>query len=106
MSQPVELIVANCTHDMVERIDAGADLAEQAKKVLPSDQVECKIRDAAVQGFARHLLCQIAHRATDHVVRKALAALGAPHEDDHIWARLEAARDAQNREAGESTTAN
>ncbi len=109
MKQPVELIVANATHAVVSRLGIKHPLVEAAHSLIVDNDPkngEVAYRGVISKGFAEHLLCQIAHHASDAVVRKALAAIGAPHEDAEIWDRLESAKDAQKREAGESPVAN
>ncbi len=106
MSQPVQLIVANATHEIAEAVDnitkakAAASDAIEGLTGQKFDFANHDLRQAIVKGFAERLLCQIAHNADPRIVRQALAAIGAPHEDDEIWNRLEAARDAQRQEAG------
>lgn len=106
MSQPVDLIISNVAHETIEKIDSAQNahgvLIEKFGTALTDVQVEKskrELRCAAIEGFARAALCSIAHNASETTVRRALAVLGAPHEDDEIWGRLEAARNAQKREA-------
>lgn len=113
MTQPVELIATNIAHkvissvgDMIEmqqmllkKIDSDATLAPETKKTA-YDEAN-RFRHDFATNFAEKLLCSIAHNASDHVVRKALAAIGAPHEDDEIWQRIDSAREAQRAETGE-----
>lgn len=96
---PVELITTNLAHQYVAQID----VAERIAKSLHNDEERTAglkdVRCAAIEGFARTLLCKVAHNANEAVVRKALHALGCPAEEDEIWQHLEAAREAQRAEA-------
>ncbi len=99
-TKPIELITSNVTYDILEKMNAVEALIDQ----LPGKRAvkPCDVAD----GFARSLLCQIAHLGAMHAVLKALEALGAPSSEDEIWARLEAAKEQQRRECGEIATTN
>lgn len=105
VATPVDLIVANTTHETLGAIeeaqDAIAKISEAIQQTNPGMIMpEFNPKDEQfVESYARQLLCNIAHRATLGVVRKALAALGCPSESDEIWARIDAAREVQRREA-------
>jgi hypothetical protein len=106
MSQPVELITATTAHEIVEKLNESGDTADKILGLIERvggkeqrQKGEQEIKCKAAELFAERLLCQIAHNAAPHIIRKALAALGCPHEDDEIWGRIEAAREAQKREA-------
>lgn len=112
-SKPLELIIANVTHELVEDMgdkkNLGNVIANIFKDKAPPeirDKMEAQRKCAATESFARNLLCSISHNAALPVVLKALAAMGAPAAEDEIWARLESAREAQRREAGEQPQAN
>jgi hypothetical protein len=108
MSQPIELIATNAAHEIAERLDMlkGAEqaLSDFLLKTTGEKLSEADARNAIANGFAEKLLCSIAHNGSKATVRKALAAIGAPHEDDEIWQRLEAAREAQRREEAQVKT--
>jgi predicted nucleotide-binding protein (sugar kinase/HSP70/actin superfamily) len=92
--KPVELIVANATHDVASKIEAltPENLARyEAWKAKDDfgDTIKSQLRD---------LLCQIAHNANDSIVSKALAAIGAPSTQAELEQRIESAREAQRRE--------
>jgi hypothetical protein len=90
MSKPVELIVINALHDLLEKIDAMP---------LP-DAAKAKLTAALFEPFgnevtARNVLGNIAAHASINVVLKALAAAGAPSALPEIRERLIATRDSR-----------
>jgi hypothetical protein len=92
-TKPVELIVSNVTYEILEKMGEVERLLQATgnkRQIKP-----CDVAD----GYARGLLCQIAHLGAMHVVLKALEALGAPSSESEIWARLEAAKEQQRRES-------
>lgn len=104
---PVELISSNIAHEILARVETAEEKARDVSKSEAELQEHLKtMRKDAADSFARNLLFNIAERGTDLVVRRALAALGCPAEDDEIWARLESAREAKQRETGEQAAAN
>lgn len=107
VATPVDLIVANTTHEMVafleQNEDATSALTNVLGEILPGlkdklPQFDAK-KDHYAEEYARQLLCNIANQATRGVVLKALEAIGAPSVDSEIWARIDAAREVQKREA-------
>jgi len=90
MSKPVELIVINVLHDILEKVDATP---------VPAP-IKGQILDELFQPFgnevvARTILERLAVQASINVVLKALAAAGAPSALPEIRERLIATRDSR-----------
>lgn len=103
---PVDLLCANVAHEVLSHVERAEETARAFSKT--SDDLAANmqtVRKDATDSFARNLLLNVSQRGSDFAVRKALAALGCPAEEDQIWARLEAAREAQKRETDHNTAA-
>lgn len=107
LTTPVDLIVANTTHEMVAFLEqaegATTAVSDLVGKLMPGIKDKLPQFDAKkehyAEEYARQLLCNVAHQATRGVVLRALEAIGAPSADSEIWARIDAAREVQKREA-------
>lgn len=80
--KPVELTIANTVHDTAEAIES-----------LPIPGAAAVDIDAIAKSLARTMLCRLAHDAADHLVLRALAALGAPCTHEALAQRLRLALD-------------
>lgn len=89
MSKPVDLIIANETHEAIAKIERVSELTGRSQLLDSAD---------LPPELARAFLCAIAHGAQISVVFRALASVGAPADLDAVKARLQSARDAM-REA-------
>jgi hypothetical protein len=93
MNRPVELIITERMHNAAQRVEqaAGQDAAGTADAIA---------KPTFAEALARQLLCDVAHKASVPRVLEALAAIGGPSTPAEVMARLDAAREAQRREAG------
>lgn len=100
ITKPINLIVANKMHEVVEQI-AVVDRAMQSMKSLAnkagiqSPPVSAVSAEDHASDIARSLLCAIAHSADMAKVYSALAAVGAPKTEADIKDGLQAVRDGQ-----------
>lgn len=90
--KPIDLIVVNFTHAIASAMTM-APLEASAMLLDPEK------RDEAMRSALRQMLCNVAHDASDAMVAKALAAVGAPTSADELHQRITAAGEAQRREA-------
>ena len=90
--KPVELIIANALHDALSR----AEMMPEEWRVGLIDKICAE--ESAVP-FGRMLLKEIADSASDNVILKALAAIGAPATKAAIAQRLQAVRDQRSSHA-------
>jgi len=86
--KPVELIVTNSFHALVEQLRA-----------CPGPLTPARVRQEFSDAIARDILCSVAKQAGLRHVLAALAAAGAPATLDEISDRFQAAHDCQVSEA-------
>ena len=90
----VDLITANVVSGLADTICSSAALVKSAREgSAPCDT-------SLIESGLRDVLCKVAHKAALPRVLVALAAAGAPASVDEFRARLIAAIDRQQAEAG------